>query len=330
MTERRPRLVWVDTEEVEVDREVEEDYFNPKLDELLRIAGNDRYIGRTLQCIRGNLLRGRERNSDTLNIWHLDDFQINKLATTNQSIHGTVPTLIGDTWGEMIWKGPMIAVMKVGNTYDPRRVTDMTLTGYRDAIDYLGYYRDTYGSMVDGPGSRAHLAKRILADRAGKVRGVRVNCVGDQANKGEGDVVAVDVPKTHPLFNLEGDDPLSIPDILGWAWVAKRYRGQGKTGSTSEGGTDNPVARQLLTQTSLRSEKWGGVCQSWQDPLGSVLIVNRRGGDLDVGRVRKMYDFIEQVVGPLMTVERGRSEAGRREVLDSISMEAFSQFVSRG
>jgi hypothetical protein len=114
----------------------------------LRCTGHNGYIGRTLQCIRGNLLRGRERNSDTLNIWHLDDFRINKLATTNQSIHGTVPTLIGDTWGEMIWKGPMVAVMKAGNAYDPRRITDMTLTGYRDAIDYLGYYRDTYGSMV--------------------------------------------------------------------------------------------------------------------------------------------------------------------------------------
>jgi hypothetical protein len=336
MTEHRPRLVWVDTKEVKVNREVEEqDYFNPKLDNLLHIPGNDRYIGRNVQCIRGNLLRGREKNDDTLNIWHLDDLYINNFDT-NQSIHGTVPTLIGDTWGEMIWKGPMVAVMKAGSAYDPGRVTDMTLTGYRDAIDYLGYYRDTYGSMVDGPGSRAHLAKRILADRAGKVRGVRVNCVGDQASKGESDLVAVDVPKTHPLFNLEGDDPLSIPDILGWAWVAKRYGGQEKVGN-SEGGdsgtlsrADNPLARRLLTSASLQSKNWGGVDLWWQDPLGSILIVDRRGGDLEVDRVRKMCRFIEEVVAPLMTEQRGRGEAGRREVRDSITTEKFSRFASRG
>ncbi len=63
----------------------------------------------------------------------------------------------------------MVAVIKARNAFDPRRVTDMTLTGYRDAIDYLGYYRNTYRSIVDGLGSRAHLAKRILANRAGKV-----------------------------------------------------------------------------------------------------------------------------------------------------------------
>jgi hypothetical protein len=57
--------------------------------------------------------------------------------------------------------------------------------GYRDAIDYLGYYRDGVGSMVDSIGSQAYIAKRILADRSGKVRGVRVNCVGDQASRRE-------------------------------------------------------------------------------------------------------------------------------------------------
>jgi hypothetical protein len=28
-----------------------------------------------------------------------------------------------------------------------------TLTAYRDAIDYIGYYRDTIGSMIDLSGS---------------------------------------------------------------------------------------------------------------------------------------------------------------------------------
>lgn len=74
--------------------------------------------------------------------------------------------------GHFIWKGPLVAVMKVGNEHDPRLLTDMTLTGYRDTIGYLGYYRDTYGSMVDGIGIEAHLTKKILAERATKVIGV--------------------------------------------------------------------------------------------------------------------------------------------------------------
>jgi hypothetical protein len=326
MTSRRPRLVWIDTEEVE------RDYYNPELDELLHIPGNKSYIGRTLDPVRGNLLRGREENEDTLNIWYLDDVHINNFAT-NQSIHGPIPTLIGDTWGEKIWKGPIVAVMKAGHAFDARHVTDMTLTGYRDAIDYLGYYRDEYGSMIDGVGSQAPLAKRVLESRAGKVKGVRVNCVGDQASRGESEFVQVDVPRAHPLFNLEGDDTLSIPEILGWQWVVKRYGGGKRGGSTEHDDNealsreDNPVARRLLTQASLQSDRWGGLDSWWQEPLGSILIVDRHGCDLDVSKVRGVSEFIRQVVAPLMTAERGQSENRRQEVIDALTRDNLASFI---
>lgn len=53
-------------------------------------------------------------------------------------------------------------MLKQGRDFDPHLLKDVTLTSYRDAIDYLGYYRDTYGSMIDGPGAEAHLARHIL------------------------------------------------------------------------------------------------------------------------------------------------------------------------
>lgn len=83
---------------------------------------------------------GRRENADTVNIWYLNpDFPVASL-TTNRTLHGTIPTLIGDTWGETIFKGPMVVVVKEGNASDPRRIKDVTLTAYRDAVDYLGYY----------------------------------------------------------------------------------------------------------------------------------------------------------------------------------------------
>ncbi|KAF2175412.1 hypothetical protein K469DRAFT_752133 [Zopfia rhizophila CBS 207.26] len=224
------RLVWVDTKEVGG----EPGYFNPRLDELLHVPGNEGYLGRGLHSVRGNVLRGRKTNLDTLNIWYIDDFQVNNL-TTNQSLHGTIPTLVGDTWGEMIWKGPIVAVMKVGNKWDPRRVMDITLTAYRDAIDYLGYFHDGYGSMVDGIATEDRLSKKVLADRAGKVKGVRINCLGDQTSDGARQLVQVDVPKTHPLFNLEGDDPLDVPEHLGWEWVVKSYTNRRESGTRDSG-----------------------------------------------------------------------------------------------
>ncbi|KAG6977853.1 Ubiquitin carboxyl-terminal hydrolase 19 [Fusarium oxysporum f. sp. conglutinans] len=208
MDKNRPSLVWVNTKK---DKYEVKPYFHPVLDQLLHIPGNE-YIGRGLRQVQGNLLRGRPSWQDTLNIWFLDPDEQPRNITTNKAIHGTIPTLIGDTWGEFIWKGPVVAVMRKGTGYEPRHSTDITLTAYRDAIDYLGYYRDTIGSMIE-PGREDHLSKRVLADRISKVVGVRINCLRDQIDRQEPQMVEVAVPKTHPLFNLEGDDPCDIPAL---------------------------------------------------------------------------------------------------------------------
>jgi hypothetical protein len=41
-------------------------YKHDEIDHLIHILGNDSYIGRALLDIRGNLLRGRERNKDAV------------------------------------------------------------------------------------------------------------------------------------------------------------------------------------------------------------------------------------------------------------------------
>ena len=187
----------------------------------------------------------------------------------NKFIHGTTPTLIGDTWGEFLWKRPIVAVLKKGRGFDPHRLRNITLTAYCDAIDFLGYYRDSIGSMIDSPGAEAHLACHMVQDRAWKVKGVCINCLNDQTKHQEDALVLVDVPWTHPLFNLEGDDLFCIPGHLGFTWVIKPY-----TPATSRAATDpadNPLVRNLSLQADPNSRVWGGV-YSWREgPIGSVL-----------------------------------------------------------
>ncbi|KFY18469.1 hypothetical protein V493_08595 [Pseudogymnoascus sp. VKM F-4281 (FW-2241)] len=283
----RPSLLWVDSKESPNSP----GYFNPVLNHLLTVPGAKGYVGCGLAP-------------------YLDDHEYQGLPT-NQSIHGTWPTLIGDTWGDFIWKGPIVAVLKQGRAFDPHLLKDVTLTSYRDAIDYLGYYRDTYGSMIDGPGAEAHLARRTLQERATKVKGVRINCPADQVARQEDQFVLVDVPKTHPLFNLEGDDPFSIPHVLGHRWVAKRYTPAKKLTPTPD--FANPPARHLLLQAGLQSDVWGALHSWWDGPIGSLLIVDRLGGNLSLPLVRAMRSFIEQRIAPLMTDERKATQEGRRE-----------------
>ncbi|KAF4429694.1 hypothetical protein F53441_13987 [Fusarium austroafricanum] len=125
MDKTRPSLVWVDTKKDEYEVEP---YVHP---------------------VRGNVLCGRPSTQDTLNLWFLDLDVPPRNMTTNKAIHGIIPTLIGDIWGDFIWKGLVVAVMRKGTGFEPRHSTDITLTAYRDAIDYLGYYRDIIGSMID-------------------------------------------------------------------------------------------------------------------------------------------------------------------------------------
>ena len=128
--------------------------------------------------MRGNILRGRPKFPDSLNIRYLDDFVTDQLPV-NETLYGGPDAVCADGWGDKFWKGPIVAYLKAGNDFDAMKMTDMTLTAYRDAIDYLAYFRETVGSMIDWPGSQAHLSKRVMGDRSGKVKGVRINCCGD-------------------------------------------------------------------------------------------------------------------------------------------------------
>ncbi|KJZ71032.1 hypothetical protein HIM_09559 [Hirsutella minnesotensis 3608] len=270
-----PSLQWVATRKNNHESAA---YFHPNLDSLLHIPGHgDRsYIGRGLHRIRGNILRGRAENRDAIDIWYLDANLDMEAIVSNQTLH-SYPSPLADAWGETIWEGPMVVTMREGNTFDPPLVKDIDLTAYRDAIDFLGYYRDGCGSMVDGIGKGHHLAKQVLEERVGKVMGWRLNCANDQSTRNEPAMVPVAVPKAHPLFISEGDDPLKIPSILGFEWVVRAYsRGQKEATEL-----ENKMARLLLLRIAIKDGKWEGPRSHWNNPaFGSVLLVHRRRGEV--------------------------------------------------
>ncbi|KAJ3453420.1 hypothetical protein MRS44_017667 [Fusarium solani] len=332
MNKTRPSLMWVDSKKNKYETEP---YFHPVLDQLLHIPGSEYMIGRGLRQIKGNILRGRPSNPDTIHLWFLDPDMPTPNIKTNQAIHGTIPTLIGDTLGEFIWKGPVVAVMRKGTDFEPRHSTAITLTAYRDAIDYLGYYRDTIGSMIDRPGQHDHLAKRVLADRTSKAIGVRINCRRDQATRHEPQMVEVAVPKTHPLFNLEGDDPCDIPFcrityrlsdtfLFGLELVAKAYDGSLCKEDNSPPSDDlkNPLAELLLTTTSVKNGEWvrlpgyrRHLC------LGSILFVCGSKRDLQIKDIDALCNLIEKFAVPFMSKEDASDPSAEQRLLDQLKQE---------
>ncbi|KAM0724063.1 hypothetical protein Q7P37_000243 [Cladosporium fusiforme] len=322
---KRPSLVWIESRKDEEEPGLVP-YEHLDVNHLMQVPGNEGYIGRSLLDIRGNVLRGRERNEDAIFVWYVDEFRPVKNLITNQTIHGTLPTLIGDTLGEMIWAGPMvIAVREDSTAMDPRRCKDITLEAYRDAIDYLGFYRDGHGSVTDGIGATTPFAKRLLGARSGKVAGVRVNCARDRATNGGIDLAAVRVPKMHPLFNLEGDDPLPIPEMLGHIWVAKVYGG----GSGPTRGLENSMAQLLFIRPEVQNGRWVGSQEKYGiegSVSGNVLIVDRTMHTVREEEVRSVCKFIQDVAVPLMTEEAARAPDGEDRIMGAIK-EAAGRYM---
>jgi len=69
----KPQLQWVDT------KEIASGFLNPVLDQLFHIPDHPGYHGRGLQIVRGNILRGRPKFLDSLNICYIDDYITDEL-----------------------------------------------------------------------------------------------------------------------------------------------------------------------------------------------------------------------------------------------------------
>lgn len=304
----KPRLVWLDT------KQIGSGYFEPILDHVLRVPGQQEHISRGIQIVRGNLLRNRPKFVDSLNIRYLDDYDTDKLPV-NDTLHG-VGGVCADGLGEKFWTGPIVAYLKAGDDFDAKLMTDMTLTAYRDAIDYLAHFMETYGSMIDQPGSNCPLSKNYLAGKKGKVKGVRVNCAGDHGGDPNRQFVQVNVPRSHPLFGLEGDDLLNVSERLGESWVDYRYAGY-KDASASE--AQNHYGKMLLLDDR-------GEIDSYRQPhsTGTLLVVDRSKRDLEVSRVKAVCKLVEERVMPLLSTN---SFPGVDSVLDSITPEALEGFL---
>jgi hypothetical protein len=157
--------------------------------------------------VRGNIWSGQPNSPDSFNLRYLDDFETEE-HPVNQTLHGGARPVCAEGWGDKFWKGPIVAYLKASNDFDAKAIADMHLPAYCNAIDYFAYFRGTIGSMIGSPGSGDKLSKHVMEQRSGKVKGVRINCLSDQAGNSARQLVSVDVPREHPLFILEVRRPL--------------------------------------------------------------------------------------------------------------------------
>ncbi|KAK7926641.1 hypothetical protein PG985_003639 [Apiospora marii] len=311
-----PQLCWLDTKETTTAG-----YFEPELDQLLQVPASDHYLGRGMQVVRGNILRGRPKLPDSLRLRYLTEYDGNDAVQVNDTLHVGHSCLCLDGLGKKLWKGPIVAYLKAGNDFDAAKMADMNLTAYRDAIDYLAYSLEAVGSMVD-PMSGANGQYGDVR----KVKGVRVNCLSDwQSDRdpfGGREFVQVDVPEAHPVFTFEGNDPLEISERFGESWAAYHYEQVRwrREGRAQTAGGRNPNAKMLMRQIPQGHIPQGRL----ELTTGSILLVNRQKTDLDVRKVRAVCRLLDERVEPLLADGVG---AIRKMVLGALKQEELERYM---
>ncbi|KAI0140517.1 hypothetical protein GGR57DRAFT_520749 [Xylariaceae sp. FL1272] len=309
----KPQLRWVPTKE-----ESTPGWFTPELHQIMAPPGRSRPSGGiNSQIVRGNIMRGRPKFPDSLRIRYLEDFNYSKDEfAVNQTLHGGPAAVCADGWGDTFWRGPIVAYLSVGDAFDAPLVKDIHLTAYRDAIDYLAYFRETEDSMIDGIGSKTPLSRRVMADRSGKLKAVRI------------DAFATKLATSHPLLMTEGDDPLSIVEGLDETWVMRSY--PIPKDATAEG-KNNPYALMLLPDISrkgledgLEGFGWAKIPE-WRRSLitGSVLVADLTKKDLNVSRVRAVSMAIEKYVVPLLN----DPNVDEKAAMAALTEEAVGEFA---
>ncbi|KAL8724490.1 MAG: hypothetical protein Q9166_007924 [cf. Caloplaca sp. 2 TL-2023] len=148
-----------------------------EIPQLERFMGFARY--RPLSNTR-NFLRGR-RFKGELQFIHHDDY-----LDAGSKVNMTVESIVREKPPNR-WRGPVVILKAVSE--DAETYTNINMTDYRNAVNHLAMwkgsadYDDFYYSHFNG-----------------KVKGVRVNFLGDESDVFKIKYMVVDVPKDHPLF----------------------------------------------------------------------------------------------------------------------------------
>lgn len=320
-----PRLTWV---EIVPNAPDWNGHDEPLLDDLLKASLDEREpIGRDVHMIRGNSLRAGDLD-------HVIELTCRDASFVRLSPNQSITRIGGSRWHS--WLGPFVAMAKASTAFDPAYYQDIDLVDLHDIVDYLAWYRDGIGSAADGVGCRTYFAENhVLPFQKGdvKVKGVRVNARGDQIVCGRPPFELVDVPRRHPLFSYEGDDPSSLTEQLGppvRPLCAKRYQPDPSWKDLDElpDRFDNTFLDLLYLDLDPESPGWGQRLERCKDQVGSILVVDRGGGDLSVEEVERLYRFGEDWVLPRVrqATQYEGATASRKAVLERLTIRELQNY----
>ncbi|KAL8838987.1 MAG: hypothetical protein Q9170_001917 [Blastenia crenularia] len=225
------------------------------------------------------------------------------------------------------WRGPMIGLlMSFGSDGTARTfiedtnayMDDMTMTDYRDLIDFFASYGQYVRGTDDfGPSSFCRMAPALIEEvRAQRqVRVLTVACDVEQQMWGPGGLkyINVELGEGHPAFAFLR--PLPITVSLGFPLVMRRFptseaakKEAGATGLTNHG------PGFLLLCTDPFGKDWGKL----EEVQGNVVVMRADKKDLHEHHLTALLSYLRRIIWPaLIDTHQGKRE--RAEVVEMVT-----------
>ena len=302
--DNKPQFIWIECK-TEVSDEDPDDPYEYELSQV------EDYLGGTIgeydafaerKNIQRNVLRDRDF-ANTLQVVCRDTFGIDGSQMNKSVVRATRDAAV------MAWAGPIIALKKKGLGIDPLHFADIDMQDYRDVVDYLFSY-----------------ANESVQHRIGKCRGVKIHCTGDQETFGTGVYSAVEVPKDHLIFY----GPIApISQLVGMPIHTRKYPPDKLWKDGLFNPTENVPATFLHLVADPSDNWWGWAPMSWQNDVGSVLVVRSDGQDVTTRQVEALSRFCQFKMRPLFenALGGGLVEMTREEVIGYLKPSVFEEYM---
>ncbi|KAL1639781.1 hypothetical protein SLS58_007523 [Diplodia intermedia] len=236
--------------------------------------------------------------------WHDDDdfgkFQYPETDTII-AITATKPGRYHD------WRGPIIAYSKVGPGINPTACKDLDMNDFRHIADcFLSYGYEPAPATEQSTGE--------------KLKGVRINCIGDQKMFDKPHFEAVEIPSTDPIFSKH--DTSDIAQRIGLPIFTRRCPPNPKWASDRDNAIfhEDPFNNQDATFLHLCCDPkadfdirtgtlgWGWASQQWQNSVGSVVVVRQDMKPLSPLHVEALCRYCRHEIRPLLAHSIGEYE----------------------
>jgi MYND finger len=258
----------------------------------------------------------RRTLTNTLEIIYLEYEMLNASNRPNKSIDRVLGNRL---FRPQEWRGPVIVLRKRGLDLIPKIYDDISLAEFRHAIDHF----QTYGYSTLNDQAKTKPTRERL-------KGVKVNCVGEQALHKVDAFSLIEVP-SHSLerYGCTIGQISPISRLIGFPIRVWKCSEEERPKNVTNYNTDNVSATLIFLNPDPTSPQFGWSPSHWQSDLGNVLLVREDGEDLAVNLAETFCRWCEWKLFPLFEGALGLfgdEKLQRRQVVDEITRENMEKY----